>query len=373
VAVPADLLWKRDPHTAAKHQVLARYYDAWFPIMLRASFFKSLTVFEGFSGPGEYLPEDGSDIGPEGSPLVAMRSLLARPELVDLGKPVRFVFLEDRRDRVEHLDRLIRDRLGALPAHISFVAREGRCEKDAISLLTEVGAWGHPIFANLDPFDAYVPLDLIRALGKNGSSEAFVTFMSHRLIRFASVEGLTQGDQMFGGTAWRSVQGLPTGDKERYLVEAYRTTLAAAGLDKIAGFQLLDERGLGFWLLHGTSHKRGVQKMKDAMWTVDPINGYKFRDPRPTLQQSLDFSDSWRPDLRPLRQAVANFLEREGRVPIERVRDFALLETAYKEAHASEMLGELVRDGAVGRHPVRGPYADAEVWPIAPDAGTLFD
>lgn len=340
--------------------------------MLRTSFVRSLTVFEGFSGPGEYLSEEGADGGPEGSPLVAMRSLLARPELVDLDKPVRFVFLEDRPDRVAHLQNLVQDRLGPLPPHVSCLARSGRCEKDAIPLLTEAGAWGHPIFANLDPFDAYVPIELVQALGGNGASEAFVTFMSHRLIRFASVDSLTQGDEMFGSRTWRSVQDMATNAKERYLVEAYRNTLARVGLDKIAGFQLLDERGLGFWLLHGTSHIRGVQKMKDAMWNVDPISGYRFRDPRPTLQASFDFSGSWKPDLQPLRHAITDLLEREGRVPIERVRKYTLFETAYKETHASDVLGELIKDGVVGRHPIRGPLAEAEVWPIASDAPTLF-
>jgi three-Cys-motif partner protein len=372
VAVPEALLWQRDPHTAAKHAVLENYYDAWFPIMLRTSFVASLTVFEGYAGPGEYLGA-GTDRGPEGSPMVAMRSLLERPDLVALSKPVRFVFLEDRQDRVDHLNELIRSRLGPLPAHVTAIAVKGRCETDAIGLLTSAGAWGSPIFANLDPFDAYVPLDLVQALGRNGASEAFVTFMSERLIRFASVESLTQGDTMFGTAAWRSVQSLPTADKERYLVESYRSTMATSGLDKLSGFQLLDERGKGFWLLHGTGHKKGVQKMKDAMWSVDPISGYRFRDPRPTLQQSFDFSDSWKPDLRPLKHAVSDFLEREGRVSIESVREFTLLETAYKESHASDVLKELIRDGLVGRDPKSGPYANAEVWPIAPDPPTLFE
>ena len=75
--------------------MLAGYYDAWFPIML--STFPRLTVFEGYAGPGEHTK------GEEGSPLIALRSLLDRPDLITLGKQVRFVFVEERQDRIDHL------------------------------------------------------------------------------------------------------------------------------------------------------------------------------------------------------------------------------------------------------------------------------
>lgn len=369
MAVPPRLLWPRDPHTAAKHEVLRRYYNAWFPIMLRT--FPSVTVFEGYAGPGEYEPEDGA-VGPEGSPLVAMRSLLSRRELVDLRTPVRFVFLEDRHDRVENLRRLVAERLAPLPPHVTFVAEPGRCERDALAVLSRVGAWGHPIFANLDPFDAFVPLDVVRALGRNGASEAFVTFMSNRLIRFASVEHLPQGDEMFGEKQWRQVQHLATEAKEPFLVERYRGTLASCGLDKIVGFQLLDERGLGFWLLHATSHERGIQKMKDSMWNVDPIRGFHFRDPRRSERAQLGLPIQWEPDLRALRDLVVEYLDGRGRVPIIDVRRFALLETAYKEMHASKVLADLMRDGVVHREPKKGKLEEAVVWLVRADPEPLF-
>jgi hypothetical protein len=33
VAVPTDTIWKLEPHTGAKHRILGRYLDAWFPIL----------------------------------------------------------------------------------------------------------------------------------------------------------------------------------------------------------------------------------------------------------------------------------------------------------------------------------------------------
>ena len=33
VAVPRDTVWPIEPHTAAKHQILRKYLDAWLPIL----------------------------------------------------------------------------------------------------------------------------------------------------------------------------------------------------------------------------------------------------------------------------------------------------------------------------------------------------
>ena len=50
VAVPTDVLWKRDLHTAAKHTLLRRYQSAWFPIMARQFREDGITFFDGFAG-----------------------------------------------------------------------------------------------------------------------------------------------------------------------------------------------------------------------------------------------------------------------------------------------------------------------------------
>src|SRR5437016_1710637 len=64
--------WPADPHTLAKHAILQRYLQAWFPILTRqasslAHQYKSaprreILFIDGFAGPGEYTN------GKEGSP-----------------------------------------------------------------------------------------------------------------------------------------------------------------------------------------------------------------------------------------------------------------------------------------------------------------
>lgn len=352
MAVPKETIWPRDPHTGAKHQILGRYYDAWFPILLHSPYWESLTILDAYAGPGEYAG------GEEGSPIIALRALLDRRNLVAIGKPVRFCFIEERADRVAHLENLV-ERL--FPAseragHISVEVRQGSCESDAIPLLTEVGAWEHPIFANLDPFDAGVPYALVERLGSNPASEAFVTFMSDWLRRFASEEHIADGDRMFGEKEWRTVRNLPNpATKERFLVGRYRETLGQAGLNMTSAFKLIDEGGRAFWLIHGTGHIKGIEKMKDAMWDADPVSGFKFRDPRDPDQGVLFQSNDWAPLVSALSEIILDQLAALGRpMTLEEIRDFALMQTVYRRPHATEATRQLLKDNRLRRVPETG-------------------
>ncbi len=60
--------WKLEPHTAAKHEILRQYLNAWFPIL--GSQHERVVFLDGFAGPGIY--EDGEP----GSPIIALRTLL---------------------------------------------------------------------------------------------------------------------------------------------------------------------------------------------------------------------------------------------------------------------------------------------------------
>ena len=56
------------PHTAAKHLILKRYLQAWFPIL--GKFHNTINYIDGFSGPGSYVG------GEEGSPIIAIQTAM---------------------------------------------------------------------------------------------------------------------------------------------------------------------------------------------------------------------------------------------------------------------------------------------------------
>lgn len=48
---PKTTIWDLEPHTAAKHEILRRYVQAWAPILSQGNF-PHLVFVDGFAGPG---------------------------------------------------------------------------------------------------------------------------------------------------------------------------------------------------------------------------------------------------------------------------------------------------------------------------------
>ena len=328
-----DVVWDRPPHTAAQHQMLERYLAAWFPILLQGGF-PGVTFFDGFAGPGEYKR------GEEGSPIIALRQILDRPELLRLRKPVRFVFIEAHAGRVEHLRKLITSKFPSPDTSARIIPPyHGRCEELAESVLRDAGAWGQPIFANLDAWSLDVPLGLIRRIGRNRASEVLITFPSEWFRRFARLQETDKGDQWFGSPSWRAVGQIESTEaKKRFLVDEYRRTLSKAGFPMTLAFEMLDEDGHEIFLIFGTANKLGLEKMKDAMWKVDPVHGLRFRDPRDPLQSAFAIDDA---DLFPLLRSLRERLADRAPQSVKTLRDFTLLETAYRPPHATTALRTL--------------------------------
>jgi len=348
MAVPESTVWDRDPHTEAKHRVLRGYFDAWYPIML--STFPRLTVFEGYAGPGVYTK------GEDGSPVIALRALIERPELLDGGRAVLFVFIEEREDRLQKLQEVIRQEFPHLPSGVRIDFHHESCERSWETALEQAGAWRMPIFANLDPFGPGVPYTLVERLGANLSSEVLVTFMSDWLRRFWSLEELDDGDVQFGSNAWRTVGSLEDPqEKELFLVEEYRTTLQRAGLGLNAPFRLTDEGGHSFYLIFGTSHRRGLERMKDSMWRTDPVTGVRFRDPRDPDQGVLDFGRP-EPDVSPLIRMLTNELANDPSASqtVGELKNFALFSTGFRPPHASTAIRRMIEREELVRDPAKG-------------------
>src|SRR5271163_569838 len=88
---------KMVPHTAAKHLLLKRYLDRWFPIL--GKYNPRINYIDGFAGPGEY--EDGEP----GSPLLAIEAAKYHVERGTLASNVEinFIFIEIDAEYANHL------------------------------------------------------------------------------------------------------------------------------------------------------------------------------------------------------------------------------------------------------------------------------
>ncbi len=91
-----EVVWSAAPHTLVKHRVYEAYLSKWMPIMIRG-WGADVTYAEGFAGPGIYAG------GEPGSPVIAVRTLLDSPVLRTRARHLRFLFVEERRDRSDRL------------------------------------------------------------------------------------------------------------------------------------------------------------------------------------------------------------------------------------------------------------------------------
>lgn len=253
--------WDVDPHTKAKHAVYRQYLSKWMPIMVQG-WSGDATYAEGFAGPGVYV--DGSP----GSPVIALRSLLDRPELRSKVRNVRLLFV----DRDPRCTDLLQAKLKEAANNIALAQLHqhgivvdvvtGTCEPRLEEVLTRHAAWGHPMLVVLDTWGGAVHLDLVRRIAGNVSSEVIVTMQPQYFARFAEAPDVAHGDSVFGGTEWREVATKPAQDKARWLLQRYRRTVQGAGFPHVLDFELIDTRGQALYLVFGTTHHQGVRKMK---------------------------------------------------------------------------------------------------------------
>src|SRR6266704_3546265 len=159
-AIQRDTIWPIEPHTAVKHQILRKYLDAWLPIL--GTYNKRIVYVDGFSGPGEYTG------GEPGSPIIALEA--ARTHRAELAGELLFLFVEERQDRIDNLNREISSI--QLPAHFKVDVECGTFAENLTAKLNKLDADGHqiaPTFALIDPFGfSGIPYNLIsRLLSKN--------------------------------------------------------------------------------------------------------------------------------------------------------------------------------------------------------------
>jgi three-Cys-motif partner protein len=312
------------------------------PAERQANAYPSVTYAEGFSGPGIYSG------GEPGSPVIAIRALAS--EVPATKGIARFVFVDNDERCVAMLPQALTAAFPQRPrpwAAMPLAIEKGTCADKLESTLDAVGAWGQPIFANLDSWgNAPVPYSLLQRLANNVSSEVIVTLFPQHFVRFVSEQG-EAGDAVFGADpTWRTVANLAPHAKSRHILTCYRNALHAAGFPYLMDFELVPRHGQPLYLVFGTGHPRGVQKMKQSLWEVDRTQGVGFRDPRDEQAETL--FDLTEPQLGPLTRLLAHKLhDDDGRSRVEDLRNFALFETVYRPEHVINALYPLLHQGTI--------------------------
>ena len=331
--MPEDTVWELKPHTAAKHSILRRYLQAYFPKL--ASTQTRLVFIDGFAGPGEY------EGGEPGSPIVALDSLTEHSHFPKMSNcRFTFLFIEERKDRFDNLRAILEER-DDLP-NVAMAMRCGTFEEHMVKVLSDLGERTMaPAVVMVDPFGPKgLPLKLLRRLADYSKTELLVSLMYEPISRFLEHPTFESHlDDLFGTRDWRDAAGLEADAKKAFLSQLYARQLREIGMEHVRLFEMRDGGNrTEYFLAFATHHKEGLRVIKDAMWNVDRAGGIEFSDfTAPSPEQGTLFTAE--PKYEELRKLVMGQFVGQHGVPIEEVNDFVLIDTPFRETHGRKVLG----------------------------------
>jgi three-Cys-motif partner protein len=291
-------IWKAEPHTIAKIEILKAYLVAWFQILGRSKRNQNLLYVDGFAGPGEYTNHA------EGSPIAA---LLAAKTAVDrtgnqwIASAVHCAFIEPDHRRFEHLEQKINSvqSTATITIHLynlSFVNGLAELRKD----LPGPFKGDSPLFAFIDPFGATgVPFATVMELLKSPCSEVLINLDADGIARIFQAGQAADHEAnltvIFGDEEWK--QTLSADDDFptlcRKVLQLYKAKLKRLrNVRYCFSFEMRTSAyALNYHLVFASQHPLGLEKMKEAMKKIDQDGDYCFSDARANQPALFRFDD----------------------------------------------------------------------------------
>lgn len=337
---PKTTIWDLEAHTAAKHEILRRYIQAWAPILSQGNF-PHLVFVDGFAGPGRYSK------GEEGSPIIALRAIIEQPR--PIRAKVDFHFIELDKRRASHLSNEVA--LLSSPANFSTKVYAGRTFQEAFPEIWESysSTTGRrpPTFVFIDPFGFKIPFAYVAKVMRSQNCEVLINFMFEEINRFLSQSQMPDNfDDLFGCSDWRQgIEIKSPKERLRFLHDLYQRQLAdAAGASFVRSFAMRNERNTtDYFLFFASNNELGLKKIKEAMWRVDESGTYTFSDATDPTQTTLFSAEPDRAHLR--RLLLIQFSGKE--VTVKDIERFVVVETPFRETHFKKVLQSLEADAKI--------------------------
>lgn len=313
------------PHTAAKHAILRRYLECWFPILGR---WHSVAYVDGFAGPGRYSK------GEEGSPIIALKAAADR---TNAENDVHFWFVESSPSVAASLQGEIAGIRGSLPGNLRI---HDVVQKDFESGFREIVARLKsdydmpPTFAFVDPFGySDTTMRTFVDFLANQHCEIFFTFMAPSVARFTRLQRERHSETLnalFGCEDWKDCDDKHGRKKIECLVRLYAAQLGRHKVRHVKIFEMLDKNQYPeYSLVFATNHIKGLEVMKDAMSKVARDFSFSFSDARDPKQRSMfpsDEEDGWQPDA----ARIVHDHFRGKTAMIHEVREYVIAKTKYR-------------------------------------------
>lgn len=277
------------PHTEAKHNILQRYLEQWFPIL--NTWQEGVAYIDGFAGPGVYSK------GEPGSPIIALKT--ANKYSDQEGFYARLWFIEPEAD----YNRSLREQVGKVKLEGAVRVEGTLCSTfeesfaEIVASLQEGGSMP-PTFAFVDP-NGYsgAKMDTLTDFLKLPRCEFLFTFMEKPLKRFISLSEEARKQHLtdlFGTSDWDKALTLRGREQIGFFLNLYTDQLKLHGVTHTLAFEMRDENEQTIYhLVFATNSKRGLEAMKESMVKVDPKFTFRISDVMvPGQTHLLSFGDS---------------------------------------------------------------------------------
>lgn len=344
MATPKSTVWKIERHTQAKHEILRRYLGAWFGILGQK--IPRIVYIDGFCGPGEY------EGGEPGSPIIALQQ--ASPHATKLpNTEFVFIFIDERKDRIENLESKIRSEKH--PKNMLIFPVHGTFEEEMFKLfsyLSDKGISLAPTFVFIDPFGfSGIPFDIVANFLSNPKTEIFINVMVDSINRFLGHPNSAITNHIIRTFGTSEVTNIlsSSGDQFQALRCLYQEQLLKHA-KFVRYFEMRDQHNQPiYYLFFASSHRLGHLKMKEAFWKVDPQTGYLFSDATDPNQLIL-FRDA---PIVELADLLAKKFCGQKVTTDEIIHNFVEDETSYTASHARKALRFLESKQKIKVYPLK--------------------
>ena len=232
---------------------------------------------DAFAGPGEYTG------GEPGSPVIALRTLIDHGAKRRITSEIDYLFIEKDKARSNHLEEVLEELREELPSNCNYEVINSTFDETLTDYLDDIEkreALLAPAFVMIDPFGvSETPMKTIGRILRNPKAEVFISFMYRDINRFREHANFEKPlNELFGCTEWRRGFEIEDGDRrKRFFYDLYKDQLKKNGAEYVLYFELYEGERLIYAIFFATKSLDGCDKMKQAIWKVDPLGGFKFK------------------------------------------------------------------------------------------------
>jgi len=263
-----------------------------------------------------------------------LNALLAHHDLENHAEiQFTFFFIEQNEARVERLREEVAG-LGELPGNVSVAIEHGKFEPIFSSAIHPIVEKGTPTFAFIDPFGySKTPMSTTGRLLDFPRCETLFFLPMSFICRFVARDGQESAlTSLFGTDRRRAAIPLQGQERTEYLLTLFERQLESNdGVEFVRSFQLRTEDGNDYRLVFSLGHLVGLEKAKDAMWSVDPVAGTSYTAATESGQEVL-FSPSDTIDTKPLLAELRSQFANEW-FTIEQAERATLVDTPFRKGH----------------------------------------